>query len=280
MNYRHVYHAGNFADLLKHAVLTELLRALTGSRPPLTVIDTHAGAGLYDIEGDEARRTGEGVAGIGRLMATPDAPAVFYDLKTVVASTNTRGELRFYPGSPLIVENSLRPRDRYIGCEARGDDVAALRASMRRDSGAEILKGDGWAIATDRAPKPPASLLVLIDPPFERGDDAEQAVRLSRTILRRNPGSVIATWAPIKDLTAFDALVMGLSDAAVPAPVMVAQVRLRPLSDPMLMNGCAMIVANPPPRLDERSGRAADWIARTLGGPGGAGRVERVANNP
>jgi 23S rRNA (adenine2030-N6)-methyltransferase len=276
MNYRHVYHAGNFADLLKHAVLKELLRAVTGSRPPVTVIDTHAGAGLYDLDGDEARRTGESAAGIGRLMAARDAPAVFNDLKAVVASTNRPGELRLYPGSPLVIKSGLRPRDLYVGCETRVDDFTALRALMTGEAGAVILKGDGWVIGAERAPKPPASLLLLMDPPFERGDDAEQAVRLSRMVLKRNPSAVIATWVPIKDLTGFDALVTALADAVGPAPTMVVEVRLRPLSDPMKMNGCAMIVANPPAGLDERSRQAADWIAQTLGETGAFGRVERL----
>jgi len=171
----------------------------------------------------------------------------------------------------------LRPRDRYIGCEFRADDFTALRASMSREGVAVILKGDGWAIAADRAPKSPASLLLLMDPPFERGDDAEQAIRLSRMVLKRNPPAVIAVWVPIKDLTGFDALVTAFADATAPAPMMVAEVRLRPLNDPMKMNGCAMIVANPPPGLDERSELAAAWIARTLGETGGSGSVERLA---
>ena len=279
MNYRHAYHAGNFADLLKHAVLMELLQALTGTRPPLTVIDTHAGAGLYDFDGGEARRTGEGMAGVGRLMGVRDAPAVFDSLKAVVSRTNRSGVLRFYPGSPLLTESRLRPRDRYIGCEFRADEFAALQTSLSWGAGAVLLKGDGWALAAERAPKSPSALLLLIDPPFERGDDADKAAELTRLVLKRNPGAVIAVWTPIKDLTGFDAVVLALADAAAPAPTMVAEVRLRPLSDPMRMNGCAMIVANPPHGLDERSEQAAVWIAQTLGERGGSGRVERISSS-
>jgi 23S rRNA (adenine2030-N6)-methyltransferase len=278
MNYRHIYHAGNFADLLKHAVVTELLRTMTGARPPLTVIDTHAGAGRYDLEGQEARRTGEAMAGIGRLMTAPDAPAVFNDLKAVVVSTNRQGGLRFYPGSPLVIQSGLRKKDVYIGCEARADDFAALSASMPRQSGLTALKGDGWTIAADRAPEWPTPLLLLIDPPFERGDDAEQAIRLNRTVLSRNPRAVIATWAPIKDLTGFDDLVMSLAESAAPAPLTVTEVRLRPLDNPMRMNGCAMLVVNAPSGFAERSREAADWLARTLGETGSSGRVERFVS--
>ena len=276
MNYRHAYHAGNFADLLKHAVLTQLMRTMTGAGPPLTVIDTHAGAGLYDLDGGEARRTGEGMAGIGVLLGASDIPAVFVDLKSVVEQCNKPGVLRFYPGSPLIIESRSRPRDRYIGCEFRADDFSALQNSLSQKSGLSLLKGDGWVLAREQAPKSPAPLLLLIDPPFERGDDADQAIDLTRVVLKRNPGAVIAVWCPIKDLTGFDATAMALADAAAPASTVVAEVRLRPLSDPMRMNGCAMIVANSPPGLDERFAQAAEWIALSLGEHGGFGRVERI----
>ncbi len=180
MNYRHAYHAGNFADLLKHAVLTQLMRAMTGAGPPLTVIDTHAGAGLYDLEGGEARRTGEGKAGIGALMAAGGVPSVFGDLKSIVEHRNKPGSLRFYPGSPLIIESRLRPRDRYIGCEFRADDFSALQNSLAPKSGVSLLKGDGWVLAREHAPETPASLLMLIDPPFERGDECFLASLLSQ----------------------------------------------------------------------------------------------------
>jgi 23S rRNA (adenine2030-N6)-methyltransferase len=276
MNYRHIYHAGNFADLLKHAVLIELLRRLTGSRPPLTVVDTHAGAGLYDLEDPQARRTGEGLAGVGRLMVERNAPAVFDPLKAAVAAANSGGAVRFYPGSPLIVAHALRARDRYVGCETRPDDAAALRAAMPGRSRADIVKEDGWTVAVNRAPPGPASLLLLIDPPFERGDDVAQVINVSQVVQKRNPGAVIAVWTPIKDLTAFDAIVMAFADAVGPAATMIVEVRLRPLTDPMMLNGCAMIVSNPPGGVDEPCGQAAAWIARTLGEAGGLGRVERI----
>jgi len=273
MNYRHVFHAGNFADLLKHAVLTRVLAALTVGRDPLTVIDTHAGAGLYDMAGDAGRRTGEGEAGIGRLMVATDAPVVFDPLRAAVARANAKGVTRFYPGSPLLIGEALRPRDRLIACELRADDHAALKSVLPRQVGAEILKVDGWAAALQRAPRLPDRLLVLIDPPYERGDDYEQAAALTAALLARNPSATIALWAPIKDLASFDGFLGALEDAAGSAPLMLAQVRLRPLTDPMKMNGCAMAVVNPPTGLQEACAEAADWIAAALGEAGAVGRV-------
>ena len=271
MNYRHAFHAGNFADLAKHAILTGILRALTARAAPLTVIDTHAGAGLYDLEGDEARRTGE--AGVDALMDAVDAPVAFDDLKAAVRRVNAKSARRYYPGSPLLIAQALRPRDRYLACELRPDDHAALKGVLPRQAGAQVLRDDGWRIAVERAPAAPASLLLFIDPPFERPDDHAQALAVAAQTLRRNPAAVIVIWLPIKDLTGFDDFVSRVEDVAGRRTVLVAETRLRPLSDPMTLNGCALVVINPPPGLEAASRIVVDWVARTLGGAGGEGRA-------
>ena len=276
MNYRHAFHAGNFADLMKHAILTRLLASLTAAAAPLTVIDTHAGAGLYDLEGLEAVRTGEGRAGIGTLMARADAPEVFDALKAVVRRANAAGACRFYPGSPVLIAEALRPRDRYIACELRADDVALLKAALPRQAGTEVLKADGWAVVAARSPKGPAALLVLIDPPFERGDDYHQVAAAHRQVLAVNPGAVIATWAPIKDLASFDAFLGALEDSAAGCPLLVAELRLRPLTDPMAMNGCALVVVNPPSMTRNHAAATVSWLASNLGEQGAKGCVTVV----
>ncbi|MDB5479878.1 MAG: rRNA ((2030)-N(6))-methyltransferase RlmJ [Caulobacteraceae bacterium] len=277
MNYRHAFHAGNFADLAKHAILTRLLRELTATPAALTVIDTHAGAGLYDLAAEASRRTGEGQAGIARLMAALDAPAAFDDLKAAVRRVNAPGEGRYYPGSPVLVAGALRPRDRSIFCELRDDDALALKRVLPRELGALVHRGDGWTQAAKAALAAPAALLVLIDPPFERGDDYAEAVRLTARLLRINRGAAVAIWTPIKDLATFDAFLGNLEDAAHGASLLAAEVRLRPLTDPMRLNGCAMVVVNPPPALDDHARTVVDWIARNLGEAGAAGRVTRIS---
>ena len=273
MNYRHAFHAGNFADLAKHAILTRLLRALTAAAAPLTVIDTHAGAGLYDLYAEASARTGEGAAGIGRLMAAEGAPAAFDDLTAAVRRVNAPGEGRYYPGSPVLIAGLLRPRDRYIACELHPDEYAALKQVLPRDLGAAVHRVDGWARAAEVAPAAPAALLVLIDPPFERGDDGAQAAALTARLLQRNAEAVVALWTPLKDLATFDALLGDMEDAAKGRALLVAEVRLRPLADPMRLNGCAMIVANPPPGLEEHAEQVVQWLARTLGEDEASGRV-------
>jgi 23S rRNA (adenine2030-N6)-methyltransferase len=278
MNYRHAFHAGNFADLLKHALLAELMAALTADARPLTVIDTHAGAGLYDLGGALAKKTGEAERGIAVLMADEAAPTAFDRLKAAVARANRRGEaLRFYPGSPLLIAHALRPRDTYIACEIRADDNAALRGVLPREAGVQVLKADGWRTAVQRTPAAPARAFVLIDPPFEAPGDHAAIVGAASAVLRRNPGAVIAAWLPIKDLAGWDAFLGDLEDCVGRAPLLVAEARLRPLSDPMKMNGCALAVINPPPPLTAAAESVAEWIAGRLGEAGAAAKVFTVS---
>ena len=274
MNYRHAFHAGNFADLGKHAILGRLMRLLTARPGALTVIDTHAGAGVYDLDGVEAKRTRE--AAVDVLMDALNAPPVFDGLKAAVRRVNTKDQRRYYPGSPVLIADSLRARDVFLACELRPDDFGALKGALPRQSGAEVLMADGWAVATDRAPAAPAPCLVFIDPPFERPDDHAQALAVAAKILRRNSGAVIVIWVPIKDFAGFDDFLGRVEDAAHGRPILVAETRLRPLTDPMMMNGCALIVINPPTGLEEPARSAVSWVARTLGDGAGEGRVSEL----
>ena len=277
MNYRHVYHAGNFADLLKHAVLTALLESMTrGGGAPLTAIDTHAGAGVYDLCSDAALKTGEGAAGIGVLMADEAAPAVFDALKAAVGRMNER-QVRYYPGSPELIAQALRGRDRLIACETRREDFEMLRQTLRAP-GALAVREDGWEAARQRTPRAPAAALVLIDPPYEAGDDPDRAAATARAVLARNGGAVIAVWAPIKDLAGLDALIGVLEETAGDRALLLVETRLRPPDDPLRMNGCAMIVINPPPGLQGPSADAAAWIGAAHGEAGGLGRARIVGS--
>ena len=143
MNYRHAFHAGNFADLQKHAIVLALLKALTDGEAPLSVIDTHAGAGAYDLGGDMAQRSGEAAAGVGRLLAMDDAPAVFAPLIAAVKALNGGGSGSLYPGSPLLIARALRKTDRYTACELRPDDFDSLRRTLAPYALAQAVKDRG-----------------------------------------------------------------------------------------------------------------------------------------
>ena len=273
MNYRHVFHAGNFADLLKHACLTAVLTRMTAAGGAVSVIDTHAGAGVYDLDSAEARKSGEASAGVARLMADPAAPGVFDTLKAEVGKLNSSGGLRRYPGSPLLIAQALRVGDSLIACELRPDDFAQLARTLNRP-GAEALCADGYATAPGRVQSGRASL-VLIDPPFERGDEYARVLACAREVLRRNAAAAIMVWLPLKDLETFDAFLRGL-EAVTPPPILVVEARLRPLDDPMRLNGCALVVINPPESLHQDADAACTWVVRALGEPKGVARTWRL----
>jgi 23S rRNA (adenine2030-N6)-methyltransferase len=270
LNYRHAYHAGNFADLVKHAALIGLVDRMAGGEG-LTVVDTHAGAGLYDLAGPEAEKSGEAAAGIGRLLETADAPAGLKTLaKAVRAARKATGLATAYPGSPWLVAERLGPRDRLIACELRGEEHAALKSLMRGRPRVEARCTDGFATAGAVTPAK-GPVLVVIDPPFERPDDYRQCVEATRAALGRNRRAVVMVWLPLKDLETFDAFLRDLEPAVGGARLMVAEARIRPLTDPMRMNGCALALVNAPAELDASLGEICAWVARQ--GEGGAARI-------
>jgi len=275
MNYRHAFHAGNFADLLKHAVLTHILDGLAVSPAPCTVIDTHAGAGLYDLRDVLARRTDEASDGVHRLMSDPHAPSALAALKVAVRAANASDEVRYYPGSPMLVARALKTGDRAIACELRPDDHSSLAKVVGSRPGFEVLNLDGWSHAVRAAPASPARLLVLVDPPFERGDDYQNIVKLTGAVLDRNPDACLAIWTPLKDLATFDAFCCDLEDVTGAIPVLAIEARLGRLTNPLRMNGCAMIVVNPPAGLASAGQEAAEWVASRLGGEGASARIGR-----
>jgi 23S rRNA (adenine2030-N6)-methyltransferase len=270
VNYRHAFHAGNFADLVKHATVTLLLDALTADAAPLSIVDTHAGAGGYDLDGEMSRRTGEAAQGIFRLMEAADAPAAFDGLKAAVRKGNPGGGVRFYPGSPSLICAALRKGDRYTACELRDDDHALLAQTLAPFHGARAVQGDGFETASREAGKG-GRVFVLIDPPFERSDDYERIAACMAGVLGLDRDACIAVWLPLKDLETFDAFLRRIEPVA--PSLLIAESRLKPLTDPMKMNGCAMVIANPPEGLIPHLEVVCGWVAERLGEAGGKSAV-------
>ncbi len=256
---------------MKHAVLLALIAAARGEGA-LSVVETHAGAGLYDLQGEVARRTGEAEAGVGRLMAAGALPGPLDALRQAVRRENPNGGLRFYPGSPLVALGALGPGDRYRGCELRADDADSLAALLRaraRGAAAEAMQADGYAALGKLLA---GGDLVLIDPPFERDDDYDRAAEAVRLCLQRGAG--VAVWAPVKDLETLDALIRRVEDLS-PTRLLLAEVRLRPLTNPMTLNGAAMLLVDTPEATAEVEAVCA-WVAAHCGGPAARVGVTRL----
>lgn len=272
MNYRHSFHAGNFADLVKHALVLWLLKERQ-AKGPVTVIDTHAGAGLYDLSGDGARSK-EAEAGVARLMAASDRPPLIEALAAEVAALNPDGGARFYPGSPLLTARALREGDRYLGFEVHPPVQALLAEALAGQPRAEGRAGDGYEEARQAARGAKAPLL-LIDPPFERPDDYVRSAETAAAIVRADPAATVAIWTPLKDLETFDGFIRRLEQARA-TRVLVAEARLRPLNNPMKMNGCAMTVVNAPSGADAAAAEICGWVAAALGDEGARAEVWRA----
>ena len=264
MNYRHSFHAGNFADILKHALLLWLVQARQAAGP-LTVIDTHAGAGLYDLSGEGARSR-EAEAGVERLMASRDRPPLIEALAAEVAAINPEGGAGLYPGSPLLVARRLRTGDRYVGFEMNPPVLDLLEQALSAWPSAQANGGDGYdqAVGVARTARGP---LVLIDPPFERPDDYVRSAETAAAIVRVDRTATVAVWTPLKDLETFDGFIRRIEAAKV-GPVLVAEARLRPLTNPMKMNGCALVIVNPPEGAEVAARVVCDWVATMLGDEG------------
>jgi 23S rRNA (adenine2030-N6)-methyltransferase len=248
VNYRHAFHAGNFADVFKHAVLCRILHYLRSKPAAFRVIDTHAGAGLYDLASPQASRGGEWRDGIARLKAAQLAAPVATLLAPyleVVAALNARGRLTVYPGSPALTRAWLRPQDRLIACEIEPQAAAALRRNLRGDVRIKMLAVDGWTALGAYVPPKERRGLVLVDPPFEQDNDFFRLARGLAVAHRKWATGIYALWYPIKDRGEPDALAKKLRRLGT-AKILRAELNVAPISDPSRLNGCGLILVNPP----------------------------------
>ena len=270
MNYRHAFHAGNFADVVKHVVLSRIITHLLRKPTPFRVIDTHAGIGLYDLAGDEATRTGEWRSGVG-LMEAPFAPeieALLAPWRAVLANARRRAGPTAYPGSPAVARDMLRPDDRAVFVEKHPEDRARLARAFGRAENVKVIELDGWLALGGFVPPPERRGLVLIDPPFEEpGEFARCADRLVRAVRRWSTG-IYALWYPIKHPAEVDDLARALA-TGLQVPALRLELNIAP-ADGTRLAGTGMIVVNPPwtleadaifllPALAERFGSRAPW---------------------
>jgi 23S rRNA (adenine2030-N6)-methyltransferase len=271
MNYRHVFHAGNHADVFKHAALTLILEHLLRKPQPFAVLDTHAGVGVYDLTSEGARKTREFEEGVGRIFGRELASAPAY--ASLLAEMNPSG-LTTYPGSPEIVRRLLRANDRLIACELHPDDSQALRGLYRADPRVSVHHRDGYEAIGALLPPPERRGLVLIDPPFEQPDEAERLAAALAAGLSKWPTGVFAAWYPIKDRRFPDFL----ADAATRAPFPKAlRAEFLPYpADGVRMAGGGLLVCNAPWKLDEELAALCRELSPLLGDGRGRWTVDRL----
>jgi 23S rRNA (adenine2030-N6)-methyltransferase len=251
LNYQHAFHAGNFADVHKHAVLARIICYLKAKPAALRVIDTHAGAGRYDLRGAQASRGGEWQEGIARLLDRPlpdEVRALLAPYLDVVRNLNPGGGLRVYPGSPLVALALMRPQDRLVACELEPRAAASLKAVLR-DRRAKALALDGWTALGAYVPPKERRGVVLVDPPFEDAADFARLASALAAAHRKWPTGIYLLWYPIKERDAPDALARRLRKLAMPS-VLRCEITLGPPRADAGLVGSGLIVINPPFKLD------------------------------
>lgn len=258
MNYRHAYHAGNFADVVKHAVLARIVEYLKQKDKAFRVIDTHAGIGLYDLSSSEAGKTGEWHGGIGRVTEAdldPKLEAFLAPYLDAVRAANPQGGLARYPGSPFVARHLLRKQDRLSAIELHPQDAARLKAVFAGDIQVRVIELDGWLALGAHLPPKEKRGLVLVDPPFEQAGEFDRLVDGLIKAHQRWPGGIYALWYPIKDRRAVAEFHHGLAESGIPK-ILDISFDIRPSGREPRLDGSGMVVVNPPFTLEEKLLRA------------------------
>ncbi|MBL9202206.1 MAG: 23S rRNA (adenine(2030)-N(6))-methyltransferase RlmJ [Opitutaceae bacterium] len=287
MNYRHHFHAGNFADVMKHALLTGLVRAMQAKEKGALLLDTHAGRGAYHLGGaamgDTLARRPEWPEGIGRLWPhAPEAlPPRVAELLALVRRHDRDaggggGSPRHYPGSPVLLRELARPVDRVAACELHPAECEALRIALGRGRRVEVREADGYGALRAFLPPPERRALVLIDPPFEAADEFARAAAALGEALRRFPGGVYALWYPLTGRARVDDFFTAVR-ALNPPPAVACELAIAGEGSALKMKGCGLLVLNPPWRWAEEAGAVLAFLAAALAQePGGGSRLEWI----
>ena len=277
MNYRHAYHAGNFADVLKHAVLALVIEHLKQKPQPFRIVDLHAGTGLYDLSGEEAGKTGEWRDGIGRLLKQrlpDDAAAILAPYLDAVRSFNRDvlpgGDIRFYPGSPVLARQLMRPGDQLVANELHGDDFETLRKQLRKFPDTKVLNLDAWQAVKSLLPPKERRGAVLIDPPFELANEFEAIEAGLSDGLRRFANGIYVVWYPVNDtarVTRFLRQIRGLGFSKI----LGSSLSIAPRGADTGLTETGLLVFNPPFRLKAQLDQLLPCLVTALATGSGAG---------
>lgn len=262
MNYRHAYHAGNFADVFKHIILTRLIDYMKRKDKPFRVFDTHSGRGRYDLESAEAQKTGEAVAGVTKALeakAPEQVAALIESWKSTVAPFAPAA----YPGSPRIAHDMLRPSDRLSLYELHEDDHVALAREFDGDYQTRVYNSDGWLVSVSPIPPKEGRGIILVDPPFEDGHDFDRMIKLLKNSSQRWAGGVVALWYPVKRRDHTDEWLGSLRDLNF-RDLLNVELYIREPRSASMLNGCGMVILNPPYVLRDELEIIMPWLSETL----------------
>src|ERR1700729_3946697 len=286
MNYRHAFHAGGFADVVKHIVLVRILTWLQDKPGAFRVIDTHAGAGVYDLTGEEAQRTGEWLTGIARVMQARFSETVL-PLVTpyldIVRAFNPPAQLHAYPGSPLIARAMLRPQDRLTACEVEPKARKRLIDALRRDTQARVVDLDGWVALPAFVPPNERRGLILIDPPFEQKDEFTRIADGFSEAFAKWPTGSYLMWYPVKSRRATDNLARQVAETAgagaQPGKCLRLEFSVAPQAADTGLISAGLLIVNPPWKLLGELKAILPELEKPLG-QGGAGRFRLETPKP
>lgn len=271
LSYRHSFHAGNHADVLKHTVQTLIIESLKEKEKPFLYLDTHAGAGRYQLHDKYAERTGEYLEGISRIWQQESVPSEMATYLSVVQHFNQSGQLNYYPGSPLIARQLLREQDRLLLTELHPSDYPLLRAEFHKDPRARVTKADGYQQLKAKLPPLCRRGLILIDPPYEIKTDYQAVVSGIEEGYKRFATGIYALWYPVVLRTQVKRMIKALAATGI-RKIMQIELAVRPDNDQRGMTASGMIVINPPWKLEQQMSHVLPWLHQKLS-PTGIGHA-------
>lgn len=271
LSYRHSFHAGNHADVLKHTVQSLIIEALKEKEKPFLYLDTHSGAGRYQLSSEHAEKTGEYLEGIARLWQRDDIPDALTSYLDAVRAFNRNGQLRYYPGSPLIARLLLRAQDKLHLTELHPSDYPLLRQEFQKDERARVLRDDGYQQLKAQLPPDSRRGLILIDPPYEMKTDYQDVVKGIQEGYKRFATGVYALWYPVVLRQQTKRMIRDLQETGI-RRILQIELAVRPDSDQRGMTASGMIVINPPWKLEQHMRELLPWLHQALV-PSGTGHT-------
>ncbi|UNK55423.1 23S rRNA (adenine(2030)-N(6))-methyltransferase RlmJ [Rahnella aceris] len=271
LSYRHSFHAGNHADVLKHTVQSLIIESLKEKEKPFLYLDTHAGAGRYQLSGEHAERTGEYLEGIARIWQRDDIPEELAAYMSVVNHFNRNESLRYYPGSPLIARQLLREDDKLHLTELHPSDFPLLRSEFQKDDRTRVARADGYQQLKAQLPPPSRRGLILMDPPYEMKTDYQYVVKGIQEGYKRFATGTYALWYPVVMRQQIKKMLRDLEATGI-RRILQIELGVRPDSDQRGMTASGMIVINPPWKLEQQMNNVLPWLLKVLV-PSGTGHT-------